>query len=1031
MNNWIAIDFGTSTVKAAYLDTDGKPKALELGSDRDTIPSVFHLSNDGELTIGEKAEERGEEDPKGDVPFLKRNLKKPLLKWRKRIANWWSKISGDERSDGDLQREFLVELFKDIRNHVKDGIDIFQGKPPTAVCLTVTSCYKPTQKDLLYEAARQAGFEKIDDVTEPLAAARMWREEEDIRHSHAVVLDCGGGTTDWAYVRRESSGDFQIQYEFTPGGVEFGGSDVDKELYNRVQAELKRNSKRRANRRDLMRKVRKWKEDYCNNHSVDFEYGNTRISLIPSDIQSVIDTKFIQPVFEELKPFVEKLKKELGEESLPVLLVGGSHRLKGLEEAVDRHLGCEPFLSEHEITGPALGAVLWVHEKYRSVEHPVETPIEEPAERPLEESVEEPVEEPRRRLEVANHFREVAKLIGDRQDKEITLASGRTVVPGLRMIGPAAALEERADRLENGSLRLAVVGARSRGKSTLINALLSEDLLPTGTVPTTAVITQIVDGKKEDATLVEKNGEQRTMPRKAFAEKGVLTPENEVPQEFANVAYAVLESDTCPLCNAGLQLVDTLGFHSTPENEAITRKYLNQVDAVLLVLSDVSLFDKTDIGFIDSVRRAGDSGIDHVFFLINDHGLDDDGKAEVLGIARDYLAPEFGESFKRHVFLTNAKSALDGRVEGGRDATTLPIFEREIEQFLKGPERVDVILDTAVRDVLSPAIAAARDRMEARKELLSQSQDEMETTISDFNAELPQLQEKVESIYNTFNDFTSNIADTIADNAISILVDLINSFEWSELDIGGHTQDYLDKAGFSQRDRLSKTIQRRIRAYFKREVSDTEFKDIDDQLRTLSDTLEEEITSFVKELNRKEAPWFIANLRKVLSTSQKRVMQRIISAYALKPSVIGNIVEQQVPKGNVKRAIAWFKRKFRRESDERIAEIRREDIKEAIREEFKAQFGLQEHAWRREIHESVVEVFTDPSEELRKDLMSELKRRQRILEDMLETKRSGIKAETARLRRLKTINICLDEAFDAICESAYGRVLTPQERQEL
>lgn len=1027
MNNWIAIDFGTSTVKAAYLDTDGEPKALELGSDRDTIPSVFHLSNDGELTIGEKAEERGEEDPKGDVPFLKRNLKKPLLKWRKRIANWWSKISGDERSDGDLQREFLVELFKDIRNHVKDRIDIFQGKPPTAVCLTVTSCYKPTQKDLLYEAARQAGFEKIDDVTEPLAAARMWREEEDIRHSHAVVLDCGGGTTDWAYVRRESSGDFQIQYEFTPGGVEFGGSDVDKELYNRVKAELKRNSNRRANRRDLMRKVRKWKEDYCNNHSVDFEYGNTRISLIPSDIQSVIDTKFIQPVFKKLKPFVEKLKKELGEESLPVLLVGGSHRLKGLEEAVDKQLGCEPFLSEHEITGPALGAVLWVHEKYRSVEESVEEPVEES----VKEPVEEPVEEPRRRLEVADHFREVAKLIGDRQSKEITLASGRTVVPGLRMIGPAAALEERADRLENGSLRIAVIGIRSEGKSTLINALLGENLLRVGKKPTTAVITQIVKGKKKEVTLVEKSYKQRTISRKEFIEKCVLDSKGKVPQEFANVAYAEIQSSTCRLCKAKLQLVDTLGFENIPENDAITRRYLNEVDAVLLLISDEGPFDNEHLDLIDSVRRQGDSGLGHVFFVINDHGLDDDGKEEVLMIARDHLEHEFGESFNRHVFLTNAQKALKGRVESGKDPTTLPVFEREIEQFLKGPERVDVILDTAVRDVLSPAIAAARDRMEARKELLSQSQDEMETTISDFNAELPQLQEKVESIYNTFNDFTSNIADTIADNAISILVDLINSFEWSELDIGGHTQDYLDKAGFSQRDRLSKTIQRRIRAYFKREVSDTEFKDIDDQLRTLSDTLEEEITSFVKELNRKEAPWFIANLRKVLSTSQKRVMQRIISAYALKPSVIGNIVEQQVPKGNVKRAIAWFKRKFRRESDERIAEIRREDIKEAIREEFKAQFGLKEHAWRREIHESVVEVFTDPSEELRKDLMSELKRRQRILEDMLETKRSGIKAETARLRRLKTINICLDEAFDAICESAYGRVLTPQERQEL
>ena len=382
------------------------------------------------------------------------------------------------------------------------------------------------------------------------------------------------------------------------------------------------------------------------------------------------------------------------------------------------------------------------------------------------------------------------------------------------------------------------------------------------------------------------------------------------------------------------------------------------------------------------------------------------------------------------MFLADAKSALEGRVAGQKDvvdATKLPAFEREIERFLKGSERVNVILNTAVRDVLRPAIDAAWSRMEAREELRTQSQEEMETTIRDFEAERPQLQEKVESIHSTFNDFTSKIADTIADNAISILEDMIGGSEWSDLDIGGNTEDYMDNAEFSQRERLSRTIQRRIRTHFKREVSDAEFKDVDAQLRTLSETLEREITSFVNELNRNEAPWFIANLRKVLSTCQKRVITHIIRAYSLEPSLIGDIVGQQVPKGRWARFKAWF----RDEDDERKAEIRREDVRNAIGDELENQFKVNKHVWRRKIQGSVAEVFKDPSEKLQKDLMDELKRRHRILEEILETKRSGVEAESARLRRLETINICLDEAFNAICESAYGRVLTLQEQQEL
>ena len=1014
MNNWIAIDFGTSTVKAAYLDTDGEPKAMELGSDRDTIPSIFHLSEEGELSFGEKAEEIGEEDPKGNIEFLKRKLLKTLYKWYIRIPKWLGKTGRNERSAGDLQQEFLVELFKYIRKHAEDRIHIFQGKPPTAVCLTVTNCYKPAEKDLLHEAAEEAGFEEIEYVLEPLAAAQMWREEADVRHNLAVVLDCGGGTTDWTYVRRASDGDFQLQPKFT-GSVEKGGSDVDEALYTEVQGQL---GNRRENKRHLMRKVRKWKEDYSNNYPVDFEVGNTPIALTPSDLQATIDTAYIKPVIKELKTSIEKLKKELkeelGEEKLPVLLVGGSHRLKGLKEAVDKQLGCEPFLSEHEITGPALGAVLSI----QGVEPP--QPIDPPIRPP------QPIDPPdNRRFEAAHHCRDVAKLIGEKQEKEITLASGRTVAPGLRMIEPATALNERADRLENGSLRLAVVGTRNRGKSTLINALLSEDLLPTSHAPTTAIITQIVDGKKTKVTLVEKNGKKRTIPRKKFVEKGVMTSEDKVPQEFVNVAYAVLESDTCPLCKAGLQLVDTLGFDSTAENEEITRKYLNEVDAVVLVLSSENTFDKTDIKFMNEVRRRGDSGLNHVFFFINDRSVSEDTKLEILENARERLKPELGEELlERRLFFSNARHALEGRAESGKkDLTALPDFEQEIERFLKSPDRVNVILDTAVRDVLNPAIDAARSRMKVHKELLTKSQEDLETTIRDFNDKRPQLEEKATSIHSTFNGFIKKIADTIAKEAISTRNDLIGGGKWAGLNIGGNTAAYYKKATSSERAQLSNTIQSNIRAYIKKEVSDVDFKEVYDQCRALSDTLEEEVISFVKELNRNEAPWFIANLHKLLSKCQKRVIQRIISAYSLQQDKIGGIVRDTLSD------IGWWRR-FRNKS-KKTETLRRKNVKEAIRDKLRFQFEMQEKALRREIHELIREVFKDPSDKLQEDLWSELERRERVLTDIRKKKRSGIDAEKAELDRLETINICLDKAFDAICQLAYGRVLTPQEQQDM
>lgn len=47
------------------------------------------------------------------------------------------------------------------------------------------------------------------------------------------------------------------------------------------------------------------------------------------------------------------------------------------------------------------------------------------------------------------------------------------------------------DRLDAARLRVLVVGEAKRGKSTLINALLGRDVLPSGVTPLTAVATTV------------------------------------------------------------------------------------------------------------------------------------------------------------------------------------------------------------------------------------------------------------------------------------------------------------------------------------------------------------------------------------------------------------------------------------------------------------------------------------------------------------------------------------------------------------
>ena len=65
---------------------------------------------------------------------------------------------------------------------------------------------------------------------------------------------------------------------------------------------------------------------------------------------------------------------------------------------------------------------------------------------------------------------------------------------GRRGSALAARAERVAKRLAEGRFHVMVVGEFKRGKSTLVNALLGVEVLPTGVLPLTAVMTEVVHG---------------------------------------------------------------------------------------------------------------------------------------------------------------------------------------------------------------------------------------------------------------------------------------------------------------------------------------------------------------------------------------------------------------------------------------------------------------------------------------------------------------------------------------------------------
>src|SRR5262249_18433685 len=77
----------------------------------------------------------------------------------------------------------------------------------------------------------------------------------------------------------------------------------------------------------------------------------------------------------------------------------------------------------------------------------------------------------------------------------------------------AKSLKERLDRelvrkLEEDRFHLVVVGEFNHGKSTFVNALLGEAVLPVGVTPTTAAIHHLKYSERPEATVVYQSGKR-------------------------------------------------------------------------------------------------------------------------------------------------------------------------------------------------------------------------------------------------------------------------------------------------------------------------------------------------------------------------------------------------------------------------------------------------------------------------------------------------------------------------------------------
>ena len=284
------------------------------------------------------------------------------------------------------------------------------------------------------------------------------------------------------------------------------------------------------------------------------------------------------------------------------------------------------------------------------------------------------------------------------------LSDASEVINDLNMSSASENLDKLSKKVNNDTFKIQVIGTFKNGKSTFINSLLGEAVLPAYALPCTAVINEVKYGENKEAILYFRNPLPENLPAsispKAFAhmqkhnmkdvpplrieyselEDYVVIPMGEDPKEMLlESPYEKVELFwPLEMLKEGVEIIDSPGLEEDDTRTRVTMDYLTKADAILFVLTADKLCSKAELDFIEN--NLHEFGFTDPFFIVNRFDLIPDNQRE--GIMR-FAKMKLSEFSTNEIFYVSAQQALDG--EGNPalyEKSQMGAFTKRLSEFL-------------------------------------------------------------------------------------------------------------------------------------------------------------------------------------------------------------------------------------------------------------------------------------------------------------------------------------------------------------
>lgn len=345
----IGIDLGTTMSAMAYVDEIGRPVMIPNAEGQNITPSVVKFGKNDQVVIGQTAKNAAVAQPKNVVQFIKRYMSNP---------DYLTKP--DDNGTEHRPEEISALILKNLKQDAEKAL----GEVVTKAVITVPAYFGDLERQRTKQAGKIAGFEVLDIINEPTAAAIAYGIKQAQENMTILVYDLGGGTFDVTVLRVVGGGELKVLA--TEGNKSLGGTDFDEAICKFFAEQFKA-----AHQIDPLENLRTY-QDFRNKAEVA-KIGLSKDVEIDIDLTAggeVLDIKLTREQVENLiTPDIDQTQvlteKVLEAAALKwgnvdkVLLVGGSTRIPLVQKMVKSLTGKEPETGINPDEVVAMGAAIY------------------------------------------------------------------------------------------------------------------------------------------------------------------------------------------------------------------------------------------------------------------------------------------------------------------------------------------------------------------------------------------------------------------------------------------------------------------------------------------------------------------------------------------------------------------------------------------------------------------------------------------------------------------------------------------------